>query len=99
MLRLTRNILKSYKFDKKWWAISLKNAQLEFGEFVFFHSAFFSSTFFYSLKLVTNQALEFFTIFIVSKLGVVYLIKTTYRNYIYFHEEIEYEKVYPPQIR
>ena len=27
------------------------------------------------------------------------MIKTTYRNYIYFYGGIEYEKVYPPQIR
>ena len=67
MLKLTQNILKSYKFDKKWWAISLKNAQLEFSEFVFFHSAFvcrillfYSSTFFYSLKLVTKSSFRIF---------------------------------------
>ena len=49
--------------------------------------------FFYCVRLITNRGSEFLTNFIIRegiekdglKLGVFSLIKTTYRNYMYFH--------------
>ena len=71
MLQLVLKHLKTLtKNDEPFY---LKNAQLKdfkFGVILHsfishFYSAFFSSAFLYSLKLITNQASEFFVIFFI----------------------------------
>ena len=94
-----------YKFDKKWWAILLKKCTIRdwwicIFSFRILCSAFFSHTFFYSLKLITNRALEFSQSLLYKNqawsIGLKLHIETTY---IFTGDRIRKSLSSPDQIK
>ena len=76
MSHFTRKTIKNFKFGVNFLSF--------IPQFLF---CILFSAFFISFKLITNRASEFSTIFIIresTKKDVASLIKTTYKNYIYF---------------